>query len=626
MNRGCAVRRLVILWAGLGLAADWPHTRGPAYDSSSAETGLADSWPAGAPPILWVRELGPGYSGFVVAEGRAFTLFQTNTGMFLIALDADTGAEAWRVRVDWPWQPGGMYPGPYAAPTWHDGRVYYATPTGKVGCVAAADGRAVWDVDVKARFGGRGTEFGFASTPLVEDGRVILPVGGEGASVVALSVADGSTLWAAGDDPASYCPARPITLDGHRLVAGFLRNALVLHDPTTGKRVWRERLSGSYDEHAAWPLFDGRHLFVASPFQAGSQVFRLTASDAGVSGTTVWSGRQLSNDVCSSVLHGGSIYGFDLHQAQASTHRPSRGAFKCLDFLTGKVRWEADAVGQATPLAADGKLVLWAETGMLVLAKANPERYEELARTRVLSGGGMCWAAPALSGKRLYVRDHKRAACVYLGPPTDLDPTRLTATIVADGDAFEWSRLLPREPDFPNGAPTSAEVGRWFAWCVGLLAVAAGAAGLVRAILPRVGFRAAFVVVAFILGAAGTTALGAWVDVFALTWPVSLHVAFRGVVWLGVGRATTGWRRQVTARLALVAFAAVCYGYYRLCVVVGYAMAWGFLAGFAPAAPFAVAAVRAKRDWVRWAADGAGFAVYFWVSGLIPGWKAAWAV
>ena len=30
--------------------------------------------------------------------------------------------------------------------------------------------------------------------------------------MVALSAADGSTLWAAGDDPASYCPALPITL------------------------------------------------------------------------------------------------------------------------------------------------------------------------------------------------------------------------------------------------------------------------------------------------------------------------------------------------------------------------------------------------------------------------------
>lgn len=44
-----------------------------------------------------------------------------------------------------------------------------------------------------------------------------------------------------------------------------------------------------------------------------------------------------------------------------------------------------------------------------------------------------------------------------------------------------------------------------------------------------------------------------------------------------------------------------------------------------PAGPFAVAAARAERGWVRWAADGLGFVAYFWASGLLPGWKERWA-
>jgi len=582
---------------------------------------LADQWPADGPPVLWVRDLGPGYSGFVVVDDRAFTLYQTNTGMFLTALDADTGADVWRVRVDWPWQPGGQYPGPYASPTWHDGRVYYATPTGRVGCVRATDGRAVWDVNVRTKFGSEGTEFGFASTPLVEDGRVILPVGGTNAAMVALNAADGSTLWTNGNDPASYCPAFPITLDGRRFVVGFLRNTLVLHDPTTGERVWRERLSNNYDEHAAWPLFDGRNLLIASPFRIGAQLFRLTTSDTGITGKPVWSGKQLSNDVCSSLALDGVIYGFDLHQAQASTHRPSRGLFKCLDLATGKLRWETDAIGQATPLVADRKLILWTETGTLVLARVNPDRYEELARADILPGAGMCWAAPALSGKRLFVRNHKQAACVYLGPPSELDPNRPLAQLVPPGSSFEWTQLLPREPDFPNDAPTAPEIARWFVGCVGLLGIAALVAVLVRVAFRRGNPWLVFGIAAFVLGACGTTALGAWADTFLLTWPVSLYVAFRGMLWLGLGQRLTGWRRQVAARLGLLLFAVLCYGYFLLCMAVGYALAWGFLAGFLPAAPFAVAAVRAKRGWLRWTAEGVGFVVYFGVSGLLPGWK-----
>jgi len=596
------------------------------YDSISQETGLVDHWPEKGPPLLWTRELGPGYSSFIVAEGRAFTLFQTTGGMFLIGLDVDTGAEIWKERVDWPWKPGGMYPGPYASPTWWNGMVYYATPTGIVGCVQAADGRSLWTVNVREKFGSRGTEFGYASTPTVEDGRVILPVGGPKAAMVALSPVDGSTLWASGDDPASYCPAFPITLDGRRLVVGFFQNSLVLFDARTGERVWREGISTGYDEHAAWPLFDGRHLLIASPFRIGSQLIRFTTTETCIGAKTIWTGPQLSNDVCSSLLLDGSVYGFDLQQAQASTHRAAKGAFKCLDFLTGKVRWETRQVGQASVLLADGKLILWTETGELVLAKPNPQRYEELARIKVLNGGGMCWAAPALSGKRLIVRDHKRATCIYLGPPSDLDPARPTYTITAADSGFDWTRLLPKEPDYANDAPGRDEIAVWFAWSVGILTLAATGAIAFRKLIPRLNPRAVFVVLAFTLGAIGTTVVGTWFGTFAWTWPVSLYVAFRVVLTIGLDRTVHGWRRQLIGRLALLLFIAICYGYYRLCMAVGFAMAWGFLLGFVPALPLALFANRIANPKLRWLLDGLGFAVYFWTSALFPGYKTEWGL
>jgi len=92
-----APRVVLALFAAMAVAADWPHVRGPAYDAHSAETGLAARWPEVGPPVLWTRELGPGYSAFIVADGKAFTLYQTAAGMFLIALNADSGEEIWKV-------------------------------------------------------------------------------------------------------------------------------------------------------------------------------------------------------------------------------------------------------------------------------------------------------------------------------------------------------------------------------------------------------------------------------------------------------------------------------------------------------------------------------------------------
>src|SRR5262245_48371574 len=246
---------------------DWPHLRGPRYDMVSAETGLADTWPSEGPPVLWTRELGPGYSDIVVVGDQAYTQTQSRAGQYVVCLSARSGATLWEYRCDWPWQPGGMSPGPYATPTWHGGRVYYATPSGLVGCLDAATGRPHWGVNVRRQFQGTGTEFGFAGTPLVEDGKVFLPVGGKGASLVALDAETGATAWAAGDEPASYCPVLPIVVQGRRYGAALLRNALVVFDLRTGAHLWKQALSDHYDEHAAWPLYAEPHLFIAAPFR-----------------------------------------------------------------------------------------------------------------------------------------------------------------------------------------------------------------------------------------------------------------------------------------------------------------------------------------------------------------------
>jgi hypothetical protein len=611
------------------IAEDWPHLRGPRYDAISRERGLVSSWPASGPPVLWVRELGQGYAGFIAVGGRVFTQAQSRTGLFVLCLDASTGSEVWRQRVDWPWQPAGAYPGPYATPTWHDGRIYYSTPTGLVGCLDASNGRSVWSVDVRRKFEGEGTEFGYAATPLVEDGRVILPVGGLGASLVAIDPRNGSTLWAAGDDPASYCPIYPITFNRKRHLIGFLRNALVAHDPATGKRLWRVELSTHYDEHSAWPLYAEPHLFVSSPFRAGARVFRLEQSEKIA---TVWANRVMSNDVCSCVLVDGHVYGFDLQQLQASAHRASRGKFKCLDFLTGKVRWQTDKVGQATALVADGKLLLLTDTGTLILARVNPTAYEELARSRVLSDG-VCWTPPTMWRGHLFVRNQSRAVCLFLGDPDKLDPDREPAELPT-GPWFDVTRLLSREPDYPHDAPSAADVAFWFAWCVlGVFGPAAAIASVIRLAALALRFsrpwlwtRTAFAASAFLLGLAGTTVGSAWADRFVLTWPASLYVAFRVTLAAITWAEAQPMKRKPRwlSRTMTLLFLAVCYGYYRLCMAVGYVMAWSFLAGFLPAAPAAVVAARARKWWVRAAAEVAGFSIYFMVSGLLPGWKDGW--
>ena len=610
--------------AGAGDAPDWPHLRGPSYNAVSVETGIVETWPEAGPPVLWRARLGQGYSAFIAVGEHLYTQAQSLAGQFVLCLDADTGRVVWRHRYGWPWEPDGDWPGPMATPTYCDDRLYFAGAYGLVGCLKPRNGRPVWSVNVTKAFEGRGTELGYACSPLVEGGKVFLPVGGEGASVVALDARDGSVAWASGDEVASYSPALPITIGGRRQIVAFLRNVVAAYDPATGRQLWLSRWSESYDEHAAWPVYEEPYLLTCSAFRGGARVLKLRPDGPP---DLAWESRELSNDIFSSLVLDGHVYGFDLHDFQPRETRAGRGLFKCLKLATGEVRWSTDRTGHANVLAADGKLILFSDMGELILARATPARYEELARTRVFKGE-VCWTAPALHRKRLYVRNQSQAACIYLGDPAQLDPSlrQAASDCVAEGPA-PTTRLEAAWAKPSLYAPTLRDVLRWYGFCMAGVFAAAGLLGLVaEAVARRRGaFRMAFGVAAFALGAGGTLAFSHATGDFVFTWPVSVFVAYQGTLIA----AMRTWRRDKRAkwvsRAATLGFVGLSVAYATLCRSHYIPMGYGFLVGILPAAPVAGVAAwelssRRGPAWdLAWSA--VSFTAYFWVSGLITVWR-----
>lgn len=626
----------------------WPHRRGPTYDAISSETDLADSWPDPGPPLLWTQPCGRGYSGIIVVGNRLFTQTQSLTSQDVECRDAHSGKLIWRRRYGWPYEPAGMYPGPRSTPTWHVGRVYFAGPDGQIGCLNAMDGKWLWQVNVNAKFDGRGTGFGYAGSPLVEDDKVILPVGGEGASVVALDAEDGSTVWSSGDEPASYCSALPFNFQGRRCVVAFLQNALALFDLETGEQVGLHPYSSGYDEHAAAPLYDEPYLMAASPFRAGAVCYRLETlnSTTDVEGPApidlvpVWTNRRFSNDTASSVLVEGHVYGFDLREAQAKAQRPSRGTYKCLDFSTGEVQWETDQVGHATVAAADGKLFLFSDSGELILARANPERFEGLGRTQVFQGE-ICWTAPALQNGRLYLRSPTQMACVYVGQPEDLSTEqrqRARPTLSKPAPrTFDLAWFVGREREYLFDPADAEELWLWYRYClVGVLGLAATATAMSCVLIairwPKVtscAARVAFWSIAFVLGVVGTAIFNRWADTFIFTWPVCLfvahQVALNTIVWSN--QSPQPRRAPFWSLLAAAFFLAVCLAYYLACRRLSLATEWAFLLGFLPSWLVAVPAAYRFRRECRPVVDLLcvllSFTLFFWAAGAVLLWKAA---
>ena len=614
----------------------WPFVRGPHYDATSAEIHLADSWPLVGPPVLWSRALGQGYSGFVTSGSGIYTQTQTLGGQYLVCLDSETGRSLWEHRYAFPYELAGIYPGPRATPALGGGRVVFSAPSGLVVSLDALSGDQQWAVNVKEEYDGKGTDFGYASSPSIVGELVLLPVGGVGASMVALDARTGQLVWKAGDAPCSYTPAFPITVSGHRQVLGYMQNALNCFDLETGRELWSLPLSNGYDEHSAWPVYSEPYLLISGPFRDGSQLLELTSGPTA-DVRVVRQSPKLSNDVFSSVLADGHVYGFDLRDVQAKAHRPSRGTFRCIELVSGNELWSTQATGHAGVLVADGKLILFNDRGELILATATPQRYHELARAQIFEGE-ICWTAPSLHRGRLYLRNQSQAACVFLGEPELLETSSQSSAITVDqipkSRYFDLAASILRvEPEYAFDIPSRRWLTSWFLWSLCGVLVPAGLLASATRWVPPVRMRPVgrwwlFWVLAFVFAAAGTTLLSELTSDFVFTWPACLFVAFQATVYQSSWRRKSAsgrsgrWQSYATA----AGFLTVCLAYFLICRRLSLVFEWTFLTGFPAALPVLVAATRwkfSKLGGVAWTVTctALGYSAFYWSSLLLLAWR-----
>lgn len=599
----------------------WPTVRGPYLTGHSDEVYLANEWPSDGPPVCWTRSLGKGYSSVVAVDDRVFTQYQTIGGQYVLCLNAASGKTIWEHRYDWAYETTGLYPGPRSTPTVADRCIYFTSPDALIGCLDW-DGNLLWSIDLKEKYGTQGTEFGYACSPMVVDNRVFLPLGGQGASMVALDADTGRLIWRSGNDSASYTPAMPISLGDQRLVVGYLEHALCGFEVETGKQLWRVGLSRGYNEHSAWPIYEEPFLWVSAPFQAGWQLFELSnGSEGSVSIRRIGQSTTMSNDVSSSVLADGYVYGFDLAEAQSKAHRPSRGAFRCVDFLTGEVQWsngnakrrrstdfeenrKRQTVGHASVIIADGKLILLTDLGELVLVRASPEQFEELARANVL-GGEIGWATPALHRGRLYVRNHSKLVCLHLGRPdfipADVAANATSLSEISQPRFWDWTGVLGVEPNYAMDPPTRVWLVNWFA----AITAAFGGAWLLTGIacllarrrMNRSRARILISVFAFLFSVFSGPLISRVLSDFVFTWPGCLFVAFVATVY----HSKTSRREERAGKshsdlYAVAAFVLVNVVYFFVCRRLSLLTEWIFLCGYIASVPTLLAA--------RWCAGG----------------------
>ncbi|HEX3313300.1 MAG TPA: PQQ-binding-like beta-propeller repeat protein [Gemmataceae bacterium] len=400
----------LLLTVGALRADDWPEFLGPRRDGTVAETGLARAWPVKGPPVLWKIEIGSGFSGPIVVGKRLVLHHRTGNDERIDFVDVDTGKLD--RKLSYPTNFADIFGngGPCSTPCAADGKVVALGPDGKLTCLALDTGAKLWAHDLVAEYKVPNSYFGVGSSPLIHDGRLLVNVGAPKAGVVAFALKDGKELWKATSDGASYSSPILARIDGAERAVFFTRNGPLVLDPATGRVTyttrWRARINESVNAAPPLLLGDDRVFFTAS-YQTGALLLKLRKDGAD----QVWTSEDaLSSHYTNAVTHGGFIFGVDGRQETGAAR------LRCIDPRPAAgpiVRWSADRYGCASIFVAGDDLILLNENGDLILAEANPAKYVEKARVRLLDGTPVR-AVPAISGGRLFARDRSHLVCVDL--------------------------------------------------------------------------------------------------------------------------------------------------------------------------------------------------------------------
>lgn len=414
-NRLFSALALAVFALAVVSADNWPQWRGPRLNGTSAETSL---------PVKWSIESGENIAWKLPMPSRSgATPIIWGQQIFLnVATSLDSGEiELWSVNkangeVGWkrPIAPGNYKinkqnmssPSPVT-----DGRFVWVL-TG-LGILKAFDvkGTELWTRDIQADYGKFGLNWGFASSPLLHQGALYIPVlhgmkTDDPSYLLKIDAKSGKTIWKA-ERPTSAIRESPdayvtpallqykgtteIVLNGGDIVTG--------HDPASGKELWR--VNGLNPDN------NPNYRIIASTLVAGDMIIAPTrirpmlaikpGGRGEITSTHVAWSFDKGPDVPTPVSDGKLLYLVD-----------DRGVCHALDVATGSIVWGPERITKdsysASPTLADEKIYITSETtGMTSVLRAGP-KFELLAEN---PSGEYTLSTIAVSDGQLFLRTEK---------------------------------------------------------------------------------------------------------------------------------------------------------------------------------------------------------------------------
>ncbi len=409
MIRSFVVSLAVLWFADVSTAGDWPQILGPNRDGIAGGEQLLSSWPASGPQEVWTTNVGQGFAGVAVRENILVLFHRLGPQEVVEARRADTGAEIWSSEFPCRYQSGmSSDSGPRCVPLISADNIFVYGVTGVLRCLDVKSGDEVWSVDTWEKFSAPEGYFGAGSSPVLFQDRLIVNVGGrDTAAVVAFSVKDGSIVWQAFSDTASYSSPIVAEVDGQQHAIVVTRLNAVSLDPSDGRIRFQFPFGmRGATVNGATPVVVGDHLFVSSSYRVGSIWAKIKNN-----GTQLISSGEdlLATQYSTPVRHNGLLFAVDGRQDIGSA------TLKCIDPAKQKVLWKEDGFDYGSLIRVGDEFLFLTFGGHLIRFKADAAKFQRGQISNVLDKTPRGYRLPALSNGMLFVRDDNTLKCLQVG-------------------------------------------------------------------------------------------------------------------------------------------------------------------------------------------------------------------
>jgi len=378
----CAVALCVVSEASAQELSQWSQWRGPYFNGSAKASNLPTQWST-TENIAWKTELpGPGAGTPSVAGDRIFlTACAEDLTLQAICLDRRSGEILWRRSNG---------PGREDRRRGNENSFAECSPVADaqlgIACFLFGNGRLVgydfegkelWTRDLVEEFGELRVGWGYASSPLLYEGRVYVQVLRTGESfVMAVHPKSGETIWrqvrldeAVSESVEAYTSPLPFVNGDRKEILIFGADCLTSHDPATGKEYWRwSNLNPgkrrNYRAVANALVGPEGFIYVVEPQNNPLHALQVKGDEV----KEVWTLDSPTPDVMTPLLYDGRLY---------VTDGKRRRRMVCLKPTTGENIWAAELEThtfiRASATAADGKIYMIDADGLVLVLAAGDE-------------------------------------------------------------------------------------------------------------------------------------------------------------------------------------------------------------------------------------------------------------